>query len=167
MKDATLYRICTEDLNRPAIECVMQNAGLDCTLIPARGLFQGIPENALVIECVTNDRNAVEIAARAIVILNKQTCILVERLAIQARFITAKHESRQMMAELDEFTKAYIECALWSSTDDQDQPLNDNHDVSDMAPETLTQIIGEKLTESSEAFGNVDLYIGDNGLIYS
>ena len=85
-----LYRICTEDLNRPGIECVMQNAGLDCTIIPARGLFQGIPENALVIECVTNDRNAVEIAARAIVILNKQTCILVERLAIQARFITAK-----------------------------------------------------------------------------
>ena len=85
-----LYRICTEDLNRPAIECVMQNAGLDCTIIPARGLFQGIPENALVIECVTNDRNAVEIAARAIVILNKQTCILVERLAVQAYMIGGK-----------------------------------------------------------------------------
>lgn len=85
-----LYRICTEDMNRPGIEFIMQNAGLDCTIIPARGLFRGIPENTLVIECVTDDRNAVEIAARAIVIVNNQTCILVERLAIQARMISTQ-----------------------------------------------------------------------------
>jgi hypothetical protein len=87
MKDATLYRICTEDLNRPGIECVMQNAGLDCTIITARGLFQGIPENALVIECITDDRNAVEIAARAIGIVNNQACVFVQCLAVAARMI--------------------------------------------------------------------------------
>jgi hypothetical protein len=90
MKNCYLYRICTEDINRPGIEFIMQCAGLDCTIIAAHGLFRGIPEDALVIECVTDDRNAVEVAARAIVIVNNQTCILVERLAIQARFITAK-----------------------------------------------------------------------------
>jgi hypothetical protein len=90
MKNCYMYRICTEDLNRPGIECVMQNAGLDCTIIAARGLFQGIPENSLVIECVTDDYNAVCVAARAIVIINKQTCVLVERVAIAARMIQAE-----------------------------------------------------------------------------
>lgn len=76
MHNASMYRICTEDINRPGIECIMQNAGLDCTIIPARGLFRGIPEASLVIECVTSDENAVSIAARAIKLANSQTCIL-------------------------------------------------------------------------------------------
>ena len=82
-----LYRICTEDINRPGIECIMQNAGLDCTIIPARGLFRGVPEDSLVIECITGDDNAVIIAARAIRILNSQTCVLVERIEARHKFI--------------------------------------------------------------------------------
>ena len=40
---------------------------------------------------------------------------------------------------LDAFTRAYIECALWFlSTDDNDTPMDDNYDVRDMAsPESL------------------------------
>lgn len=42
---------------------------------------------------------------------------------------------------MDNFTEAYIECALWSSTDnsrdDGGDPLEDNHDVSDIAQKTL------------------------------
>ena len=41
---------------------------------------------------------------------------------------------------LDEFTKAYIEAALWSSTDDNDDPLDSNYSLSDIAPETLEKI---------------------------
>lgn len=41
---------------------------------------------------------------------------------------------------LDEFTKAYIEAALWSSTDDNDNPLDSNYTMSDIAPETLEKI---------------------------
>lgn len=45
---------------------------------------------------------------------------------------------------LDDFLNAYIECALWSSTDNADDsggaPLDDNFDETDIAPETLRQM---------------------------
>ena len=37
---------------------------------------------------------------------------------------------------LDTFTTAYIECALWSSTDG-DTPLDEDYGLEDIAPETL------------------------------
>jgi len=36
-----------------------------------------------------------------------------------------------------EFLRGYITCALWSSTGDDDQPLDSTHDESDLAGETL------------------------------
>ena len=126
---------------------------------------------------------------------------------------------------MDQFTLAYIEAALWSSTDDNDEPLDKNHGLNDLAPETLTKMqtdceqfqaecaewleqdyrtharashgctveesaghdfwltrcghgagfwdgdwqepAATKLTEASRRFGNVDLYLGDDGKIYS
>jgi len=120
--------------------------------------------------------------------------------------------------KLDAFTTAYIEAALWSSTDDAGAPLDDNYDICDIAPETLAQMVedctafqndnqylifaaedsdvpydydraghdfwltrcghgagfwdrglgkvGGKLTAAAKVYGNVDLYIGDDGLIY-
>jgi hypothetical protein len=41
---------------------------------------------------------------------------------------------------LDPFTRAYIECALWSSCDDE-EPLDKNHDIDDIAAETLDAMI--------------------------
>lgn len=116
---------------------------------------------------------------------------------------------------LDTFTRAYIECALWSSNDNADdqggEPLDSNYSTEDIAPETLEKIksdcakfqvdneanIGEKafragydfwltrnhhgagfwdgdwpepqatrLTDAAHAFGEVDLYVGDDGRIY-
>jgi hypothetical protein len=47
--------------------------------------------------------------------------------------------------ELDEFTKGYIVCALWSSTDnsrdDGGDPLDENYDIDDIVPESLADII--------------------------
>ena len=47
--------------------------------------------------------------------------------------------------KLDEFTKAYIECALWSSTDNSNEqggdPLDRNYDVDDIAEETLESMV--------------------------
>ena len=114
---------------------------------------------------------------------------------------------------MDAFTKAYIETALWSSTDDDDQPLDGNYDISDLAPETLMSMeadckafqeanaddidgrdeqagqdffltrcrhgcgfwetpyweeeAGKRLTAAAHAFGEVYLYVGDDGKIYS
>lgn len=49
-------------------------------------------------------------------------------------------------AQLDTFTRAYIECALWSSMDNADQggePLDANYSVSDIAPEALAEIVSD------------------------
>ena len=43
-------------------------------------------------------------------------------------------------SNLDNVLGAYIECALWSSTDpdaDDDSPLDENYGAGDLAPETL------------------------------
>jgi len=48
---------------------------------------------------------------------------------------------------LDTFTRAYIACALWSSTDNADdsggEPLDANYNESDIAPATLAEIISD------------------------
>lgn len=124
---------------------------------------------------------------------------------------------------LDEFTRAYAECALWSSTDG-DKPLDEDYGIEDIAPECLAQMIkdcadfreankylsnsdrpiegefwtdsqaghdfwlsrnghgcgfydrfstgpmaelGDQLQEAARVYGSVDLYVGDDGLIYS
>lgn len=46
-------------------------------------------------------------------------------------------------SDLDAFLSAYIECAIWSSIDDRDgeqEPLDENHGTSDLAPETFSRI---------------------------
>lgn len=48
------------------------------------------------------------------------------------------------MGYLQEFIDAYMETALWSSTDNADDsggdPLDENYDVDDIAPETVAQM---------------------------
>lgn len=129
--------------------------------------------------------------------------------------------------DLTPFQKAYIEAALWSSTDDEDEPLDKNYGVEDIAPEALVKIVadcekfqadnaeligrsfcirelgewpkeelvghdfwltrnhhgtgfwdgdwraaegdekvGDKLTEAAHAFGECDLYVGDDKKLY-
>lgn len=43
------------------------------------------------------------------------------------------------LSDLDAFTRAYIEAALWSSTDG-DNPLDKDHDWHDLAPDTLAEM---------------------------
>lgn len=129
------------------------------------------------------------------------------------------------IVKLDDFTRGYIECALWSSNDNSDdsggEPLDKNYSISDIAPATLAQMvqdccqfqddnsevlakaeyprndstdmahaghdfwltrngngagfwdgdlaeeIGDALTQASKQFKPVDLYVGDDGLIYN
>ncbi len=116
---------------------------------------------------------------------------------------------------LDSFTTAYLECALWSSTDesreDGGDPLDDNYGLGDLAESALREAIedckafqsdhaddigtrfeqaghdfwltrnrhgagfwdgdwpqeaSKRLTDDSHVYGSVDLYVGDDGLIY-
>lgn len=46
--------------------------------------------------------------------------------------------------KLDAFTRAYIECALWSSTTGEDDtPMDREHSAEDIAPEALDQIVAD------------------------
>ena len=115
---------------------------------------------------------------------------------------------------LSTFQMAYIEAALWSSTDDDGNPLDSGFSVEDIDSETLQTMLddceafqaenedtldgydeaqaghdfwltrnhhgagfwecghcdeaqGEALTNASEALGDFELYIGDDGKIYA
>ena len=124
---------------------------------------------------------------------------------------TVAKDVKNPLRDLDTFTRVYVEAALWSSTDDNDQPLDRNYSWTDMAEDTLQEIIddchalqeasgddlagnyrkggydfwltrnghgagfwdgdwpeaeGERLTEASKAFGEYNLYVGDDGKIH-
>jgi len=42
--------------------------------------------------------------------------------------------------DMQDFVSGYIEAALWSSTDDNDEPIDSNYDESDISPESMEQI---------------------------
>ncbi len=56
------------------------------------------------------------------------------------------------MKTLNDFTQAYIECALWASIDDNDDPLDSNYSIDDIEPDSM-----EKIIEECEAFQNDNL----------
>lgn len=45
--------------------------------------------------------------------------------------------------ELDTFTRAYLEAALWITQDDNGGPLEDKYGVADIAPESLKAIVDD------------------------
>ena len=124
-------------------------------------------------------------------------------------------------SNLDEFTRAYIAAALWSSTDnsrpDGGDPLDKNYSIDDIAPEALASMVQDcqqfqqengiprynrgdytdeemaghdfwltrnrhgagfwdrneldkptqkKFTDAAHAFGESDIYVGDNDKLY-
>ena len=107
------------------------------------------------------------------------------------------------------FTTSYIQTALWSSIDDNGDPMDSKYNMYDISEETMVKIYddclkfyhencslweddetaghdfwltrnhsgagfwdgdypenGDLLTEKSHTFGDYNLYIGDDGLIY-
>lgn len=42
--------------------------------------------------------------------------------------------------EFNNFFQSYIGCALWSSSDNQDEPLDKNYNINHIAPECLKQM---------------------------
>lgn len=43
--------------------------------------------------------------------------------------------------EFDKFTEAYIVCALWSSTGDDEEPLDNDYGMEDIAPDSLASMV--------------------------
>lgn len=54
---------------------------------------------------------------------------------------------------LDEFLAAYIEAALWSSTDDDGQPLDKSYGMDDNAPDTLARMRADCTTFLAHPLG--------------
>jgi hypothetical protein len=117
----------------------------------------------------------------------------------------------------DDFLSAYFECALWSSTDDEGEPLDDTYGLGDIDEASLASMAANAdsflnhpgvrdaidaaggdysqaghdfwltrnghgagfwdgdwpepqatlLTQVSETYGEVDLYVGDDGVVYA
>ena len=69
------------------------------------------------------------------------------------------------MKHLDEFTQGYLECALWSSTDqtrdDGGDPLDDNYSPEDIAPASLARMVAD--CAQFQAENETDLSAGDDG----
>lgn len=55
-----------------------------------------------------------------------------------------------MSLKLDDFTKAYIVCALWSSTDDEGNPLDSKFDIENINPKDIEEIKLECLNFQKE-----------------
>jgi hypothetical protein len=91
---------------------------------------------------------------------------MMSRLEIDGRAVSVaefhKHyvESyRETIAALDTFTLAYIEAALWSSTDDNGEPMDANYSIEDLAPETLARMVEDCQRFQADTAG---LLIDDN-----
>lgn len=59
-----------------------------------------------------------------------------------------RHKTKaELIDSLDSFTQAYIECALWSSTDNSTEsggyPLDDNYGIEDLTMGALKQMIAD------------------------
>ena len=51
------------------------------------------------------------------------------------------YKIRPKTDSLDEFTRGYIEAALWTSTDDYGEPLDSKYDIDDIHVDTLIDMI--------------------------
>lgn len=60
---------------------------------------------------------------------------------------------------MDNFTTGYATCALWSSTDDNGEPLDKDYDIDDISPTTLKQMIvdcADFQTANAELLAEID-----------
>lgn len=68
------------------------------------------------------------------------------------------------MSDLDAFTRAYVECALWSSTDNADEsggePLDSNYCVEDVADATIARMIRD-CSDFQQAQADLLAFAGD------
>ena len=78
---------------------------------------------------------------------------------------------KNLWRDCDEFTRAYIQTALWSSNDNSDdsggEPLDSNYSWADISKETLAQMIGDCHIFQSENIERINAAIqSDEGVTY-
>jgi hypothetical protein len=65
--------------------------------------------------------------------------------------------------QLDDFTRAYLEAALWAETDNSDpsggDPLDENYDIEDFAPDSIQRAVDDCVrfqTENASTLAKYD-----------
>ena len=56
---------------------------------------------------------------------------------------------------MDEFTRSYLQTAIWSSTDDNDRPLDSNYNYQDISPETMQVMVDDCDRFQTENFSDI------------
>lgn len=63
------------------------------------------------------------------------------------------------LMQLSEFERAYCECALWSSIDDNGEPLDKNHDLKDIPRHVMVRMCKDcqifQITSAWEKHGDI------------
>lgn len=66
-----------------------------------------------------------------------------------------------MARELDAFCNGYIEAALWSSTDDDDEPLDSNYYTEDITKKALAEMRSDCRSFVSMNQSLLDIYVSE------
>ena len=70
--------------------------------------------------------------------------------------------SNATIDQLDDFTRAYLECILWAENDESTPsgggPLENNYDLDDFAPEALAQAVADCRRFQEENAADLALY---------
>ena len=82
-----LYRILTEDKNRPNVIGLVTKRFPGFTLLSAQGYWQGTAENSLALEIDTDKTEDVFNLAREIKAANGQQAVLVQELSSKATLV--------------------------------------------------------------------------------
>jgi len=82
-----MYRICTEDINRGAIQAILDSRVDGYSLFSGIGCWKGQHENSLSIDLIGADRKTVYEIAEAIKAHNAQESVLVLEIPVTATFI--------------------------------------------------------------------------------
>jgi hypothetical protein len=59
-------------------------------------------------------------------------------------------------ADLDDFTRAYVDCALWSECDGSDIPLDCRYSADDIDPDALSAMVADCLRFQTENATDID-----------
>lgn len=85
----TLYRIYTEDKDRPLVATIIAGCFGNFTILSATGYWRGVSEPSLVIEIITADSEHANVraVAEAIKHANRQECVLVTSAPVSTDFV--------------------------------------------------------------------------------
>ena len=82
-----MYRICTEDINRGAIQAILDSRVDGYSLFSGIGCWKGQRENSLAIDLIDVPREIVEKIAQVIKLENQQESVLILEVPVTATFI--------------------------------------------------------------------------------